>query len=180
MASFAVEVSGRIAAPPSLVWEALTDLGSVAEWLDRVDEVEPAAADDPVARRWRVGRRWVVGGIVEVEPRRKVVIVLREATSFLRQVRVVVRVAAAERGTSYRVELVGDAAGIASPLRPWLRLRSEIELHRAVRGFRAFVEERTRAARVERPPTPSLAFARGPATTLPGFDLAALRDVASF
>ncbi|HZR84380.1 MAG TPA: SRPBCC family protein [Candidatus Binatia bacterium] len=147
MPGFEVEVSGRVAAPPVLVWEALTDLSSVAEWLDRVDEVD--AGPEPVAGegRWRVGRRWVVGGIVEVEPRRKLVLVLREATSLVRQVRVAIRIAPGDRGTAFHVHLAGDAAGIATPLRPWLRLRAEIELHRAVRGFRAWIEERARPER---------------------------------
>jgi uncharacterized protein YndB with AHSA1/START domain len=171
MSEFAIELSGRVGAPLALVWNTLTDLETVAAWLDRVEDAE-ASEHGPDHRRWRVGRRWIVGGIVEVEPRRKVVLVLREASSLIRQIRIVVHIAAAERGTAFRVELAGDAAGLATPLKPWLRLRAEIELHRAVRDFRAWIEER--AARDRRQREPDVVPAPTPRTFRPdlaGVDL---------
>jgi uncharacterized protein YndB with AHSA1/START domain len=161
MSGFSIELSGRVGAPLPMVWEALTDLESAAQWLDRVDDAEHAVGEGAQQSRWRVGRRWIVGGIVEIEPRRKVVLVLRDTSSLIRQVRVVVRLSPGDRGTWFHVELAGDAAGMAAPLKPWLRLRAEIELHRAVRGFRAWIEERAQRERpakrrLQHAPVPSI------------------------
>lgn len=170
MAEFSVEVSGRVAAPLPLVWAGLTDLGTVAQWLDRVDETEPDEDSGPLQGRWRVGRRWISGTIVDLEAPRRLSILLRDPTSFVREIRLTIRLAAAERGTAFRVELDGDASGMAAALRPWLRLRAEIELYGAVRGFRSWIEERAQTARPEPPSAPRAATQALPAE-LAGVDL---------
>jgi uncharacterized protein YndB with AHSA1/START domain len=168
MANFSVDLSGRLAVPLQLAWAALTDLAAAPEWLDRVEESDADASDLAWSEaRWRVGRRWIRGTVVELEAPRRLVLRLRDATSLLPELRVTVRVAAADRGTSFRVEVSGDASGIALALRPWLRLRAEIELHRAVRGFRAWIEERARVRSAEPRPAPSIVLS----TKLAGADL---------
>lgn len=144
MAELLIDHSGWLDAPTDLVWRGLIDLGAVDEWHDRVDEGAPGEAGPGLERRWRVGSRWLVGGIVEAEPGRRLTLLVRDGASLLRILRVVVELDPAEGATRYRLELVAETSSLAAPLIPWLRFRAQVELHRAVRGFRAWIEERAR------------------------------------
>ena len=146
MPQLIVRLDGHIDAPTGYVWDGLTDLGAVDEWLDRVDESTAAGVPLPGERagdtRWRIGRRWIAGGLIEIRPGRRLVLLVREAGSLIRQLRVAIDLSQAERGTDFHLELSAEAPAAATPLLPWLRFRAEAETRRAVRGFRSWLGDR--------------------------------------
>jgi polyketide cyclase/dehydrase/lipid transport protein len=144
VADLAVELSGRIEAPPEFVWSKLVDPDGSSEWLEDVEEV---AVDGFERRSWRSGERWVEGRLVELTPQRRLSVRLDAPMPLLREAQLSIELTGEERGTRFTLALDGAPSGLGRVLRPWLRLRTEIALHRAVRSFRSATEEALAACR---------------------------------
>jgi uncharacterized protein YndB with AHSA1/START domain len=144
VADLAVELSGRIEAPPEFVWCKLVDPEGSSDWLEDVQEV---AVDGFERRSWRSGERWVEGRLLELAPQRRLSVRLDAPTSLLREARLSVELAGEEHGTRFTLAVDAAPNRLGRVLRPWLRLRTEIALHRAVRSFRSATEEALAACR---------------------------------
>jgi Polyketide cyclase / dehydrase and lipid transport len=138
--------TGRLNAPPALVWQILTDLDSASHWLERLAG-SGSGSVQPGEAWWLVGRRRVVGRLTAIEPQRRLRVVLGNASMLLRGIEIGVSLEPAEAGTSFRVGVSAVVPGLAAWMLPWFRLRAEVELHRAARGLRARVEELARDER---------------------------------
>jgi uncharacterized protein YndB with AHSA1/START domain len=148
MAPIEFEVAGRLEAEPARVWSRLIDSESVAEWLDDVTSVA-ADGESAVARlAGEDGRSWVDVRVTDVEPRRHLGIHLNRPSSLLREARVNVELSPDASGTAYRLGVVCRPHLLARLLSPLVRLRAEVALQRAVRGFKALVDADTRERRV--------------------------------
>ncbi len=147
MADSTLHHSGRLDIVPEAVWPALSDLDRVADWHDAIVGSAAVPGGDPTRRRWRVGSRWIEGEIVGLEPQRRIAVRLREPATLVREALVTVTVEPAERGTTLRIELSLTTPALAAPLGPWLRLRAEVELHRALRSFRSWLGDRLALAK---------------------------------
>ena len=138
MADLAIELSGRIDAPPEFVWSKLVDPDGSPDWLEDVQEV---AVDGFERRSWRAGERWVDGQLVELAPQRRLSVRLDAPNALVREARLSVDLRAEERGTGFTLAVDASPSGLGRMLRPWLRLRTEIAMYRAIRSFRSATEE---------------------------------------
>lgn len=168
MAAFDLITSGHVASAPARVWTHLLDQESIGCWLDGVTSVvsdgneflvrmggEGASpADDTVAARIR-------GEVVEVDPPKKLVVRLVAPAPHLVEARVEVKLSSDEAGTLYELRVVGVPSRFGSWMLPFLRLRTEVAMARAVRGFRSGIEAlSSRKNRVSDPPCPERATRR--------------------
>jgi len=147
MANFELCLKGHVSAPPGRVWAQLVDHDAIPCWLDGVSAV--VADGDEFLVRAGEQTAWIVGEVVDADPRRRLAVRLDAPVSHLIEARVEVALAPAEGGTSFEFKVVGVPSLFGSLVLPLLRLRVEVAMARAVRGFRAAVE--VRADRRRRP-----------------------------
>lgn len=147
MSAFEVELSGRIEATPETAWALLSDPHSVHQWLDDVESVE--GVGDCLRVRYSPGSdgEWIEGRIRELVPHERLALALTDPSRLLSRADVDVELGPYDGGTSYRLKVACRARPIWSVLSPLLRLRAQVALHRAVRGFRAGLADRLAAER---------------------------------
>ena len=140
-----VEVAGRLDAEPARVWSRLIDRDGVAEWMDDVHSVA-GDGEDAVARlSGDESGGWIDVRVTDLEPRRHLGLRLDRPSSLLKEARVEVQLEPDEAGTVYRLGVRARPRMLARPLMPLVRLRAEVALHRAVRGFKAAMDADRRA-----------------------------------
>lgn len=170
MATFDLSMTGHIASAPARVWAHLLDQEAIRCWLDGVtsvvsngDEFLVRMGDDGAFDDDGAGD-WIRGEVVEMEPRERLVLRLEAPAANLVEARVEVKLSSDEVGTIYELNVVGVPSLFGSLMLPLLRLRTEVAMARAVRGFRSGIE--SRSARKDRPfdpPCPEREMARAEA-----------------
>lgn len=147
MPEVAVEVAGRLDAEPARVWSRLIDRDGVAEWMDDVDSLA-GDGEDAVARlSGDETGGWIDVRVTDLEPRRHLRLRLDRPSSLLKEARVEVDLEPDDEGTAYRLGVRARPRMLARPLMPLVRLRAEVALHRAVRGFKAAMDADRRGER---------------------------------
>jgi uncharacterized protein YndB with AHSA1/START domain len=147
MSAFEIELSGCIEAPPETTWALLSDREAVPEWLDDVAAVSGEGDRLLVQRSPAPGGEWIEGTIREAVPRERLALGLTDPSRLLSQAEVQLLLGPDDGGTAYRIKVACQARPLWSVLSPLLRLRAQVALHRAVRGFRAGVADRIAAER---------------------------------
>ena len=147
MSAFEVELSGRIAAPPETAWAMLADRDAVSHWLEDVESV--SGDGDRLLVRYAPGAdgEWIEGTIRKLVPRERLALALSQPSRLLSQADVDLELGPHDGGTSYRLKVACHARPLWSVLSPFLRIRTQVALHRAVRGFRAELDARVAAER---------------------------------
>lgn len=161
MATFELQTNGHIAAAPGRVWAHLLDQEAIRCWLDGVTTVVMDGDEFLVRMGEEAGEGWISGEVLDLEPRERLVLRLEAPAANLVEARVEVALAPAEVGTTYELKVVGVPSLLGSLMLPILRLRTEVAMARAVRGFRSGVEARgDRKGRPFDPPCPERAVPR--------------------
>ncbi len=149
MANFELSMNGHITAAPGRVWAHLVDQEAIPCWLDGVSSVVSDGDEFLVHAGEEFGLGWTSGEVIEADPRHRLQLRLDAPAANLIEARVEVVLTPAEGGTRYQLNVVGVPSLFGSMLLPLLRLRTEVAMARAVRGFRAALE--VRGARKQRP-----------------------------
>jgi uncharacterized protein YndB with AHSA1/START domain len=147
MSAFEIELSGCIEAPPETTWAFLSDRDAVPKWLDDVTAVTGEGSRLLVQRSPGPNGEWIEGTIRESIPQERLALGLTDPTRLLSQAEVQLLLGPDDGGTAYRLKVACQARPLWSVLAPLLRLRAQVTLHRAVRGFRAGVADKIAAER---------------------------------
>ena len=139
--SFDLQASAVLAAPRDLVWSRLVDRDAVSGWLDDVDHLtgSPERFATQCAAEPCVGP--IEGRVLAIERERRLRVVLRAPWRLLREIELDLRLEPAEVGTILSVNATWHLSWLGWLVRPLVRLRADIALRRAARGFRAAVED---------------------------------------
>jgi hypothetical protein len=148
MSQIEFEVAGFLAADPTRVWSRLIDSESVAEWLDDVTSVASDGEGGVARLAGSDCRSWIDVRVTDLEPRRHLALHLDRPSALLRDARVRVELTPDAAGTAYRLGVVCRPYLLARPFSPLVRLRAEVALQRAVRGFKALVDADAHKRRV--------------------------------
>lgn len=141
MPSFRVQASAVLAAPRDLVWSRLVDRDAVSGWLDDIDHLTGSSERFATRRAKEPCSVPIEGRVLEIERERRLRVVLRAPWHLLREIELDLRLAPAEVGTILSVEATWHLSWLGWLVRPLVRLRADIALRRAARGFRAAVED---------------------------------------
>jgi uncharacterized protein YndB with AHSA1/START domain len=147
MSAFEIELSGCIEASPEATWAFLSDRDAVPTWLDDVTAVTAEGSRLLVQRSPGPDGAWIEGTIRESVPHERLALGLTDPSPLLSQAEVQLLLNPDEAGTAYRLKVACQARPLWSVLSPLLRLRAQVALHRAVRGFRAAVADQMAAER---------------------------------
>ena len=147
MSAFEIELSGCIEASPEATWDILSDRDAVPKWLDDVTAVTGEGSRLLVQRSPGPAGEWIEGTIRESVPGERLALGLTDPSRLLSQAEVQLLLGPDDGGTAYRLKVACQARAPWSVLSPLLRLRAQVALHRAVRGFRAAVADRIAADR---------------------------------
>jgi len=147
MAPFEIVLNGHLPASPGRVWALLVDHAAVPCWLEGVSAVVSGGDEFLVLAGGAADQAWVLGEVIEVEPRRRLVIRLDDPAANLCEVRVGWSIVPDEAGTRFELRVTGVPGVFGTLLAPLLRLRAEVAMARAVRGFRAALEARGEGGR---------------------------------
>lgn len=138
------------------MWSRLVDRDAVSGWLDDVDHLtgSPERFATQCAAEPCVGP--IEGRVLAIERERRLRVVLRAPWRLLREIELDLRLEPAEVGTILSVDATWHLSWLGWLVRPLVRLRADIALRRAARGFRAAVEDeaarrRRRASRAASP-----------------------------
>jgi uncharacterized protein YndB with AHSA1/START domain len=161
VAEFSLRAAGVVNAPAELVWRHLVDRESVSSWLDGVERLTGAGDRFATRRANEPCSVPIEGRVLELGSDSHVRLLLRAPWRLLREIEVDIALSPDPDGpgTDVVVHAVFRLRALAWLLQPLLRLRAEVALYRAVRGFRAAVEDE--AARRRRP-RPSIGRAAAP------------------
>ena len=145
--SFDLQASAVLAAPRDLVWSRLVDRDAVSGWLDDVDHLtgSPGRFATQCAAEPCVGP--IEGRVLAIERERRLRVVLRAPWRLLREIELDLRLEPAEVGTILSVDATWHLSWLGWLVRPLVRLRADIALRRAARGFRAAVEDEAASRR---------------------------------
>lgn len=149
MANFELSLNGHVAAAPGRVWAHLVDQEAIPCWLDGVSAVVMDGDEFLVHSGEESGLGWISGEVVEADPRRRLQIRLETPAANLIEARVDLTLTPEDGGTVFEMNVVGVPSFFGALMLPLLRLRTEVAMARAVRGFRAALE--VRADRKTRP-----------------------------
>ncbi len=156
MAGFEICFEVEIDATPGRVWAQLIDRDALPGWCDGV---RGAAVDGErllVLMAVTDGPERIEGRLLQVDPRRRLEFVLEDPASNVRRARVAIELEGREERTLATIRVQGWPGLLGGLMQPLLRLRAEVLITRALRGFRARLDRRT--GRQNRPvrSTPSL------------------------
>lgn len=144
-----MQASAVLAAPRDLVWSRLVDRDAVSGWLDDVDHLTGSPERFATRRANEPCSVPIEGSVLAIERERRLRVILRAPWHLLREIELDLRLQPAEVGTILSVDATWRLSWLGWLVRPLVRLRADIALRRAARGFRAAVEEE--AARRRRP-----------------------------
>lgn len=162
---FSLQARGFLAAPPDVVWRHLVDRESVSSWLDGIERLTGGGDRFATRRASEPCSAAVEGRVLQLVAPERLRLVLRAPWRLLREIEISVELSAQDGGTRLDAETTYRLTWLGRLLRPWVRLRAEIALHRASRGFRASVEDEI--ARRRRAAVRSGAPSRMPSTLAP-------------
>ena len=147
MASFELRLTGHVSAAPARVWAHLVDQETVPCWLDGVRSV--VADGDEFLAHFHAdhGGGWVSGEVVDAAPRERLQLRLESPGANVVEARVAVNLAPDEAGTLLDLRVTGVTSVLGRLVLPLVRFRAEVAMARALRGFRAALEARTRRKR---------------------------------
>ncbi len=155
MATFELSLNGHVAAAPGRVWAHLVDQEAIPCWLEGVTSVVADGDELLVHAGEDGGGSWISGEVVQADPRQRLQFRLDTPAPNLIEARVEVELSQAEGGTRFEMKVVGVPSLLGNLMLPLLRLRTEVSMVRAVRGFRSALEQRAdRKSRPFDPPCP--------------------------
>lgn len=128
-------------------------------WLDDVDQVTGSAERFATRRATQPCSVPIEGRVLIIERERRLRVVLTASWHLLREIELDLQLDADEVGTRLSLQATYRLRWLGWLARPLVRLRADIALRRAARGFRAAVEDeaaqrRRRAARGNAPEAP--------------------------
>jgi hypothetical protein len=138
---FSLQARGFLAAPPDVVWRHLVDRDSVSSWLDGIETLTGRGDRFSTRRASEPCSAPIEGRVLQLVAAQRLRVVLRGPWRLLREIELVVELAAADGGTRIDTEATYRLTPLGRLLRPFVRLRAEIALRRASRGFRAALED---------------------------------------
>ena len=140
VAKFEFHLRGHFQASPGRVWAQLVDQEALATWLAGVGAL--AADGDRFLLRLQGGANanWVEGQVLEVEPRRRLVVEVRDPTAQIAELRIGVSLEASEGGTRFALDVRGVASLVGLLVWPLVRLRAEVAMAQASRDFRGALD----------------------------------------
>jgi len=162
---FSLHTDSFLAAPRDLVWRQLVDRESVSAWFDGIERLTGVGERFATRRATEPCSSPVEGRVLELERERRLRLVLSAPWHLLREIELEIELTPDDYGTrvelsaAYRLRLLGWV------VRPLVRLRAEIALRRASRGFRAAIEDevaRRRRRRADRPGEGAAELAQSP------------------
>jgi len=151
---FSLQAHSFLAAPPEVVWRHLVDRDSVASWLEGIEALTGGGDRFATRRTSEPCSVPIEGRVLQLVPAQRLRVVLRAPWRLLREIELAVELTAAERGTRIDAEVTYRLTLLGRLLRPLVRLRAEIALHRASRGFRAALEDELARSRHRARPSP--------------------------
>ena len=143
MSKVELRATGHLTATPAQVWAHLVDQDATPCWLEGVTSVVVDGDQLLVHLGDELGAGWIVGDVVRAEPRRQLEFRLETPAANVAEARVEIRLSEDDAGTVYELEVTGLPSLFGSLMLPLLRLRTEVAMARAVRGFRASLEGRS-------------------------------------
>jgi uncharacterized protein YndB with AHSA1/START domain len=145
--SFRLQASAVLAAPRDLVWSRLVDRDAVSGWLDDVDHLTGSLDRFATRRATEPCSAAVEGRVLAIERERRLRVVLRAPWHLLREIELDLALVPEEVGTRLCLDATYHLSWLGWVVRPLVRLRADIALRRAARGFRAAVEDEAAARR---------------------------------
>lgn len=142
VANFELSLKGHVSAGPGRVWSHLLDQEAIPCWLEGVSAVAADGDRFLVRAGQDDSRDWISGEVLEADPRRRLELRLEDPAPNVREARIALTLSPDEAGTFFELVVVGVPSLLGGLMLPWLRLRSEVAMARAVRGFRAALEVR--------------------------------------
>ncbi len=161
MANFELSATGHLSANPAQVWAHLVDQDATPCWLEGVSSVVMDGDQLMVHLGGDLGPGWITGEVVSAsvtrdaltgevvpqpslraEPRERLELRLEAPAANLAEARVEIVLHEDEAGTIYELNVTGLPSLFGSLMTPLLRLRTEVAMARAVRGFRASLDAR--------------------------------------
>jgi uncharacterized protein YndB with AHSA1/START domain len=136
-----LEADGFVAAPPDVVWSQLVDRESVAAWVDDIEPLSGAGERFATRRSSAPCSPTIEGRVTHLERERRLALVLHGPWRLLREIALEIDLSPDEGGTRVRLRAIHSLRWAGLLLRPLLRLRAQIALHRASRGFRAAIDD---------------------------------------
>jgi uncharacterized protein YndB with AHSA1/START domain len=138
---FSLEANGFLAAPLDVVWNQLVDRESVSDWLDGIEQLSGSGARFATRRAAQPCSAPIEGKVLRLERERRLVLLLRAPWHLLREIELDIELAPEDRGTRVALCATHRLRPLGWLVRPLLRLRAQIALHRASRGFRAAIDD---------------------------------------
>lgn len=141
MPSFSLQASAVLAAPRDLVWTRLVDRDAVAGWLDDVDHLTGSPERFATRRATEPCSVPIEGRVLTIERERRLRVLLSAPWHLLREIELDLRLHPEDVGTRLSLDATYRLSWLGWLVRPLVRLRADIALRRAARGFRAAVED---------------------------------------
>lgn len=142
MANFELSATGHLSANPAQVWAHLVDQDATPCWLEGVTSVVMDGDQLLVHLGGDLGPGWITGEVVGAEPRERLELRLETPAANLAEARVEIVLHEDDVGTIYELNVTGLPSLLGSLMTPLLRLRTEVAMARAIRGFRASLDAR--------------------------------------
>lgn len=147
MPGFTLTTGAVLAAPPGVVWGRLDDREAQAAWCESLASLS-GGRNLPTRRTTDPCSYPIVGTVEVMEPARRLAVTFRAPWRLLRSVALDVTLEPADDGTRLQGTVTYALRPLGALLRPLVRLRAEIALHRVLRGLRAATE--TESARIRK------------------------------
>lgn len=142
MPSFTLTNRAVLAAHPEVVWGRIVDRESQAAWCEGL--VSLSGGKELVTRRAEDPCGCPIEGTVEaMEPGRRLAVTFRAPWRLLRSIGLDVTLEPADDGTRLAAVAIYTLRPLGAVLRPLVRLRAEIAMHRVLRGLREATETET-------------------------------------
>lgn len=173
MTRFSLTSQAVLVASPDVVWGQLVDCDSVSAWFEGIESLSGSAESFSTRRGTEPCACPVEGCVGDFDPERRLRVTFRAPWRLLRSIELEVTLRPEDGGTRVDALATYELRGLGVLLRPLVRLRAEIALHRAARALRAATEDESARRRKLRGPR---AAATGAATRpAPSHDALLLR-----
>ena len=141
MLHFSLATGGFLAAPSDIVWGQLVDRESVSAWLEGIERLSGVGERFATRRAAAPCSQPIEGRILWMERPRRIGLVLRAPWRLLHEIELDIVLGPEDGGTRVDLRATYRLRWLGWLVRPWLRLRAQIALHRASRGLRAAIDD---------------------------------------
>jgi hypothetical protein len=138
---FSLATGGFLAAPSDIIWDQLVDRESVSAWLEGIERLSGVGERFATRRATAPCSKPVEGRVLRMERPRRIGVVLRAPWRLLHEIELDIVLEPEDGGTRVDLHATYRLRWLGGLVRPWLRLRAQIALHRASRGLRAAIDD---------------------------------------